>query len=63
VLFKVVSPVVLALVFYVTVTPINLLLRLLGKDILGLGWKRDDSTYWIARNPPGPSPDTLKNQF
>jgi hypothetical protein len=63
VLFKVVSPVVLALVFYVTVTPINLLLRLLGKDILGLGWKRDDSTYWIARNPPGPAPDTLKNQF
>src|SRR5215471_21572780 len=60
VLFKVVSPVVLALVFYVTVTPINLLLRLLGKDILGLGWKRDDSTYWIARNPPGPAPDTLK---
>jgi hypothetical protein len=48
---------------YVPVTPIGLLLRLLGKDILGLGWKRDESTYWIARNLPGPAPDTLKSQF
>jgi len=37
VLFKVVSPVMLALAFYVIVTPIGLLLRLLGKNILGLG--------------------------
>jgi predicted membrane metal-binding protein len=62
-LYKVVSPVVMALLFYVTVTPIALLMRLLGKDPLRLRRDPDAASYWIDRTPPGPSPESMKNQF
>jgi hypothetical protein len=63
VLYKVVNPVAMGLVFFTTVVPIGLVMRALGKDPLRL--KRDSSaaSYWIARDPPGPAPDTMKNQF
>src|ERR1700687_4428697 len=58
-----ISPVIMGLVFYTTVTPIGLLRRLLGKDPLRLRWDRDAVTYWIERDPPGPAPDTMPRQF
>ena len=58
-----ISPVIMGLVFYTTVTPIGLVRRLLGKDPLRLRWDRDTVTYWIERNPPGPAPDTMPRQF
>ena len=63
VLYKVVNPVAMGLVFFTTVVPIGLMMRALGKDPLRL--KRDASaaSYWIMRDPPGPAPDTMKNQF
>lgn len=62
-LFKIVNPVVMALMFFVVVTPIGLLLRICKKDILRRKIDRGASSYWIAREPPGPAPDTMKNQF
>ena len=63
VLYKVVNPVAMGLVFFTTVVPTGLIMRALGKDPLRL--KRDPAaaSYWIARDPPGPAPDTMKNQF
>jgi hypothetical protein len=63
VLYKVVNPVAMGLVFFTTVAPTGLIMRALGKDPLRL--KRDPgaASYWIAREPPGPAPDTMKNQF
>ena len=62
-LSKVVSPIVLMLLFYATVTPIGLLMRATGKDPLRL--RRDSAarSYWIPREPPGPAPDSMKQQF
>jgi hypothetical protein len=62
-LHKIVSPVILALLFYTTVLPIGLLMRAFGKDPLRL--KRDPSadSYWIVRNPPGPPPESMSQQF
>ncbi len=60
---RVVSPVVLGLVFYTTVTPIGLLLRALGKDVLRRRWDGSLTTYWIPRVPPGPAGDTMRRQF
>ena len=57
------SPLVLGLLFYLTVTPISLLLRVLGKDPLRLRRDRNVASYWITRTPPGPAPDSMKNQF
>ena len=62
-LHAVVSPVVLGLVFFSTVTPIGLLLRLLGKDSLRRKFEPDAATYWIERTPPGPSGDSMPLQF
>jgi Saxitoxin biosynthesis operon protein SxtJ len=62
-LYKIVSPVVLGLLFYVTVTPIALLMRLLGEDPLRLRREPDAASYWINRIPPGPAPESMKNQF
>lgn len=62
-LHRCVSPAVLALLFYTTVTPIGLVLRLVGKDLLRLRLDRAAGTYWIERRPPGPAPDTMSRQF
>jgi hypothetical protein len=58
-----VSPVVLGLLFYFTITPIGLLLRLFGKDVVRLRFEPDATSYWIQRRPPGPAPRTMINQF
>ena len=53
----------LAILFYGVVTPTGLLMRLFGKDPLRLRFDREAKSYWIAREPPGPAPESLKDQF
>jgi hypothetical protein len=60
---RIVSPVVMALLFYLVITPLALIMRTLGKDPLRLKYDAKVSSYWILRAPPGPSPETIKNQF
>lgn len=55
-LHAVVNPVVMALLFYGTVLPTGLVMRMLGKDLLRLKRQPEADSYWIARQPPGPSP-------
>jgi hypothetical protein len=62
-LHKVVNPIVMALIFYGTVLPTGLVMRMLGKDMLRLKRQPDEASYWIVRQPPGPSPETMKDQF
>jgi hypothetical protein len=62
-LHRIVSPVVLGVMFFGVVTPMGLVMRALGKDPLRLRFDPAARTYWIERRPPGPAPDTLNNQF
>jgi hypothetical protein len=62
-LHAVVSPVVMGAIFFVVVTPIALLRRMSGRDLLGLRFSRQAQSYWVLRKPPGPEPETLKQQF
>lgn len=62
-LSKVVAPIVLMMLFYVTVTPIALLMRASGKDPLRLRRDTAARSYWISREPPGPAPQSMKHQF
>jgi hypothetical protein len=59
---KIVSPIVLGLMFFVLITPISLFTRLFGRDELKMK-KRSVESYWVDRLPPGPSSDSFKNQY
>jgi hypothetical protein len=55
---KIISPIVMGLVFFFVVTPIGILVRVLKKDVMGL--KRGASSYWINREN---KIQTMKKQF
>src|SRR5262245_15626470 len=60
-LHGVISPILLSLFYFGGVTPIGLVMRLMGKDPLRL--KRESESYWIERKPPGPEPQTMSELF
>ena len=57
------NPLLMGLLFYGIITPFGLIMRLLGKDLLRLRFDPSAESYWIERVPPGPAPETIKNQF
>ena len=63
ILSRVVSPVVLGLMFFGLMTPFGLVLRWLRADPLRRRRQPQAASYWIEREPPGPPPGSLKNQF
>ena len=56
---KIVSPIVMGIVFFAVVTPIALILKIMGKDLLNLK-KSKINSYWIAKTGPK---SKMKNQF
>ena len=63
ILHRVMNPVIMGLMFFLIITPMALAMRLAGKDPLRLRMDPDTDSYWIPREPPGPPPESLKNQF
>ena len=57
---NIISPIVMGIVFFLVVTPIGLILKLFGKDLLNKKYKSKKSTYWIKRDSPIGS---MKRQF
>lgn len=62
ILGRLVSPIVLGLIFFCLITPVALIGRVAGRDPLRLK-TRADTSYWIKREPSGPAPDSFRNQF
>lgn len=62
-LHRIVSPIVMGLLFFAVVTPIGLIMRARGKRPLNLAFDPKAPSYWIVRTPPGPPPRTFQNQF
>ena len=56
---KIISPIIMGIIFFLVVTPIGLIMRLLGKDVLNLKYNKNKS-YWIEKNEPK---SKMKNQF
>jgi hypothetical protein len=63
VLNRIVSPVVLGIMFYGMFAPMGWVMRLAGRDVLKRCFDRSARTYWVEREPPGPDPAGLPNQF
>ena len=59
---KIISPIVLGVIFFGLLLPIALITRLFGRDELRLK-RRTITSYWRDRLPPGPASDSFKNQF
>ncbi|WP_440927286.1 SxtJ family membrane protein [Candidatus Pelagibacter sp.] len=56
---KIISPLIMGIIFFLVVTPIGLIMRLFGKDVLNLKYNKSQS-YWIEKNGPK---SKMKNQF
>ena len=56
---RIISPIIMALIFFAVVSPIGLIMRLLRKDLLNLKYNNNKS-YWIEKNGPK---SKMKNQF
>ena len=56
---RVISPLVMGMIFFFVVTPIAILMRLLRKDLLNLKFNKNN-TYWIQKSGPK---SKMKNQF
>ena len=59
ILGKIVSPLVMGLIFFFVVTPTGIIMRFLGKDILNLK-KNSKNTYWLKKDNKN---NNMKNQF
>lgn len=60
---NIVSPLALAIVYYLAIVPTGLIMRWLGKNTMGLRFDSSASTYWIARDPKARPDESMKNQF
>ena len=56
---KIISPLIMGIIFFLVVTPIGLIMRIFGKDILNLKYNKNQS-YWIEKSGPK---SKMKNQF
>lgn len=59
VLGRVIAPIVMGLIYFIIITPIGILMRLIGKDLLNIKFNKDKS-YWIKR---AKNVKTMKRQF
>ena len=56
---RIISPIIMGIIFFFVVTPIGLIMRILGKDLLNLRYN-NNKTYWIEKTGPK---SKMKNQF
>ena len=56
---KIVSPVIMGIIFFFVVTPISIILKIFGKDVLNLKFN-NNKTYWIVKDGPK---SNMKKQF
>jgi hypothetical protein len=62
-LASIVNPIILFLMYALIFVPVGLAMRLFGRDALRFKPDREAASYWIVRDPPGPEPQTMNNQF
>lgn len=62
-LHRLVSPVVLGVIFYGVFTPYGFVMRMAGRDVLKRRLEPAARTYWVERDPPGPAAGSFRDQF
>jgi hypothetical protein len=60
---KIVSPIVLGGLFFLVIAPPAIVFRWMGWDLLSLRRDPKATSYWVIREPPGPTPESINDQF
>lgn len=62
-LYRVVNPIIMAVLFYGAILPTGLILRLRKKDLLRLKWDRAAKSYWLSRDDSRSLQQSMRQQF
>ena len=57
---KFMNPIIMGLIYYLTVVPTGLIFKILNKNLLNVKKKKDQKSYWIIKKK---TQSTMKNQF
>jgi Saxitoxin biosynthesis operon protein SxtJ len=60
---RIISPVVMGILYFCLIVPVGLGMRLAGRDPLRLSLDPTAQSYWIERDPPGPAKESFLRQF
>ena len=60
ILGSIIAPIVMGFVFFLVITPIGLVMKIIGKDLLSIKYDKKKETYWVKRDKPT---STMKQQF
>lgn len=60
---RIVTPIIMGIMFYLVFTPMALIIRVLGKDLLSLKLHTDADSYWVKRDRKEREMGSMKNQF
>ena len=60
---RIVSPVVLGLIFFAVFAPVGIVMRLAGRDAMSRRFEPGRRSYWVPREPPGPREDSFRDMF
>ncbi len=60
ILGSIIAPIVMGVVFFLVITPIGLVMKMIGKDLLSIKYDKKKETYWVKRDKPT---STMKQQF
>ena len=63
ILHKIMNPLIMGILFYGLVTPFGIVMRIFGSDLLDMRIEKNKKSYWKEKDPVGPPPETMKNQF
>jgi hypothetical protein len=62
-LSKIMNPIILGILFFLVVTPIGMLMRIFSGNPMKPKFDPTAQSYWIKRDPPGPKPESMSDQF
>ena len=60
ILGSIIAPITMGVVFFLVITPIGLVMKIIGKDLLSIKYDKKKETYWVKRDKPT---STMKQQF
>ena len=60
ILGMIIAPIVMAIIYFFILTPISLIVRIFGKDLLSIKFNKQVNTYWINRKK---NINSMKKQF